>query len=112
MGDLIVVWLVSTVALFVVSRVYSGLEIQSFGTALVGALVLGLLNALLLPVLRFLSFPFLIITFGLFSWVLNAAMIMLAASIVPGFRVNGCLSALVATVLVAILNSLLFWIVG
>lgn len=112
MGDMLVVWLVSSVTLFIVSRVYSGLEIRSFGTALVGALVLGLLNALLLPVLRFLAFPFIFITFGLFSWVLNAAIIMLAARIVPGFKVDGCLSAVIAAVLVAILNAILLWIVG
>lgn len=112
MGEIVVIWLISSVTLFLVSRVYDGLEIRSFGTALVGALVLGLLNAILLPVLRFFSFPLLILTFGLFSWVLNAAIIMLAASIVPGFRVNGCFSAIIVAVLVAIVNAVLLWIVG
>jgi putative membrane protein len=111
MGEMLVVWLVSAVTLFVISRLYPGLEIQSFGTAMIGALVLGLLNALLLPILRLLAFLPLILTFGLFSWVLNAAIIMIAASLVPGFRVNGCLSALVVAILVAILNSILLaWV--
>lgn len=110
MGEIILVWLISSVTLFIVSRVYGGLEIESFATALIGALILGLLNAILLPILQFLAFPFMIVTFGLFSWVLNAGMIMLAASIVPGFRVNGCLSALIVAILVAILNSILLWI--
>ncbi len=74
MGDLLVIWLVTSISLLIISQIdFFGIEVKNFGTALVVALVLGILNALLGPVLRFFSFPLIILTFGLFSFVINAA---------------------------------------
>ena len=71
--ELLIIWLVTSLSLLVISRIgLFGIDIENFGTALVVAVVLGLLNALLKPILTFLSFPLLFLTFGLFSVFINA----------------------------------------
>lgn len=107
--NLLIIWLVSAVSLLVIARIrLFAIEIDGFGTALVVALVLGLLNALLRPILGFLSFPLLILTFGLFSFVINALIFYLAARLVTGFELRGgCLSALLGPVALSLLNSLI-----
>lgn len=109
MGDLLVIWLVTSISLLIISQIeFFGIEVKDFGTALVVAVVLGILNALLGPVLRFFSFPLIILTFGLFSFVINAAIFWLAASLVDGFKLRGgCLSALIGPVVLGLINSLL-----
>ena len=77
----------------------------------IGAVVLGLLNALLLPILQFLAIPLTFITLGLFSFVVSAVVFALAARLVDGFYLrNGFLCALIGSILVGILNSLIFWL--
>ncbi|RMF83710.1 MAG: phage holin family protein [Nitrospinota bacterium] len=109
MFQLILVWLVTGVSLFILSRLPLGIEIDKFGSALVAALVLGLLNALLKPVLSFIAFPLTLLTFGLFALVINAIIFALAAALVEGFRLRwGIWSALLGSLCLSILNSLLF----
>ncbi|MBX3011848.1 MAG: phage holin family protein [Caldilineaceae bacterium] len=111
MGDFIASWIVTTISLLIISNLPLGIEIRSFRTALIGALVLGLLNALLLPILQFLAIPITFLTLGLFSFVVSAIVFALAARLVDGFYLrNGFWSALVGSILVGILNSLIFWI--
>ena len=98
--ELVIVWAVTAISLLIISRIgLFGVEIENFGTAIVVAAVLGLLNAILRPILSFLSFPLLILTFGLFSIFINAAVFSLAASLVSGFELRrGCFSALVGPI--------------
>ncbi len=111
MGHFLASWLVTTISLLIISYLPLGIEIKNIRTALIGALVLGLLNALLLPILQFLAIPFTILTLGLFSFVVTALVFALAARLVDGFYLrNGFLSALVGSILVGILNSLIFWL--
>ena len=111
--ELLIIWLVTAVSLLIISRIeLFGIEIENFGTALIVAVVLGLLNAVLRPVLNFFSFPLLWLTFGLFSVVVNivvnVAAFGVAAAVVNGFELRrGCLSALIGPVLLGLLNSII-----
>ena len=111
--ELVIVWAVTTISLLIISRIgLFGVEIKDFGTAIVVAAVLGLLNAILRPVLSFLSFPLLILTFGLFSVFINAAVFSLAASLVSGFELRrGCFSALVGPIALAALNTIILAVI-
>ena len=105
----LIIWLVTAVSLLIISRIeLFGIEIENFGTALIVAVVLGLLNAILRPVLNFFSLPLLWLTFGLFSVVVNAAVFGVAAALVNGFELRrGCLSALIGPILLSLLNSII-----
>ena len=100
---LLVRWLVNTLALFVVVNVVPHFHYRSFATLAVAALVLGLINALIRPVLFVLTLPLTIVTFGLFLLVLNGIVLELAAWLVPGFGIDSfrwaVLGALVLTVI-------------
>ncbi|GAB4423750.1 MAG: hypothetical protein OHK0015_01670 [Chloroflexi bacterium OHK40] len=86
---------------------------QSFGIALVAALVIGLVNAVLGPILRFLTFPLTFLTLGLFTLVVNALLFWLSAALVRGFRLrNGFWSAPLGSILLSIINALIFWLLG
>lgn len=108
MLQLFIVWIVSAVSLLILSALPLGIDIDGFGTALIAALVLGVLNALVRPILAFFTLPLTFLTLGLFSFVLNALIFALAAALVDGFRVRGCLSALIGPIVFGFLNSIIF----
>jgi len=111
MTNFIVVWLVTTISLLIITRLPLGIEVRDFGTAVVAGLVLGLLNALLRPVLGFFFFPLTFLTLGLFSIVLNAIVFWIAAGLVDGFRLTGgTVSALIGPIILGILNAINFWV--
>ena len=111
MVGFIVTLLVTALSLLILSRLNLGLEIRDTGTALVAALVLGLLNATLRPVLGFLTFPITLLTFGLFAIVLNALILYITAALIEGFRLRGFLNAIVISILLGILNWLIFRVI-
>jgi putative membrane protein len=86
----------------------SGIQIDSFWTALLLALVLAILNAIIKPILIILTFPITIITLGLFLFVINALMILLTSHLVKGFKVNGFWWALLFSLLLSTISSLLY----
>src|ERR1039458_4395217 len=94
MVRLLIQWLLSAVALLVVSELVPGFFVEGLGPALVAALVIGLLNATLGLLLKIVTFPISILTLGLFLLVINAMMILLASHIVTGFHVSGWIPAL------------------
>src|SRR4051812_8871299 len=96
---IIVRWLLLAAALLLVAQLYSGVVVASFGSALIAALVLGLLNALLRPILVLLTLPVTVLTLGLFLFVINALMFYFAASVLDGFNVTGFMAALVGSLL-------------
>jgi putative membrane protein len=104
---LILVWLLNAVALLIVAYLLPGITVASFGSALVAALVLGLLNMLVKPVLVLLTLPITIVTLGLFLLVLNALLFWLAGSILRGFQVNGFWWAVGGAILYSIISGLL-----
>jgi len=109
MTGFLVTLLVTALSLLILSRLRLGLEVEDVATALVAALILGLLNATLRPLLGFVFFPLTLLTFGLFAIVLNGLILYATAAFVAGFRVSNFLIAIIAAVLLGILNSLIFW---
>ncbi|MBD1805558.1 phage holin family protein [Microcoleus sp. FACHB-SPT15] len=113
MTGILITWLITTISFLIISRLPIGVEIDSFGKAAISAAVFGILNALLRPILGFFTFPFILLTFGLFLFVLNAIIFGLAAWLVPGFRLRwGFWSALIGSIALTIINSLIFRLLG
>ena len=90
--------------LLLVSNLVRGVHVQGSGSALVGALVLGFVNAVVRPLLVLFTLPFTILTFGLFLLVINALMLWLMAALVPGIRVQGFGPALLGSLALTLLN--------
>jgi len=92
-------WLLLAAALLLVAHLYPGVEVRSFGSALVAALVLGLFNTLLRPVLVLLTLPVTVLTLGLFLFVINALMFWAAGTLLAGFQVAGFGAALIGSLI-------------
>jgi putative membrane protein len=101
-------WVVQALALFVTVQLVSGVSVSSYTVLALAALVVGLVNALVRPVLAILSLPLTVLTLGLFYLVVNGACFALAASLVPGFRVEGCGAAILG----ALVMSVVGWLLG
>jgi putative membrane protein len=97
-------WLVATLAIIVTAYVSPGVKLNGFVPALLAALVLGLVNAVIRPVLLILTLPINILTLGLFTLVINALLILLTSALVPGFSVSGFWSALVFAIVLFFVN--------
>ncbi len=108
---LLLVWLLNAVALLVVAYLLPGITVASFGSALIAALVLGLLNMLVKPVLVLLTLPITIVTLGLFLIVLNALLFWFVGSVLKGFQVNGFWWAVIGALLYSLISGLLSAIV-
>jgi putative membrane protein len=109
---LLINWLLSAISLIVVTRIVPGFVVRDFSTALIAALVIGLVNATLGLVLKILTFPLTILTLGIFWLIINALMLMVASSFVSGFKVQGFLPAFLGAIVLSLVNMLLHWIVG
>ena len=110
MLSLLARWLVNAAALLLVAYLYPGVHIEGFGTALVAALVLGLVNALIRPVLVILTLPVTILTLGLFLFVINALLFWLVAEVVRGFSVGGFGPALLGSILYSVITLVTSWL--
>jgi putative membrane protein len=104
---ILVGWLVSALALWIVAQVIPGIEVRDFKAALVATVVIAIVNGTVGPVVKFLVWPLTILTLGLFMLVVNALLLKLAAMITPGFRVRGFLSAVLGALVLTILSSIL-----
>lgn len=104
---LIIRVLISAVAVFIASYFVPGVVVNGFGTALVVAVVLGLLNAFVKPVLTVLTIPITVLTLGLFLIVLNVLMVYLTDYLVDGFRVSGFIAAILFSIVVSIVTWLI-----
>ena len=108
MIHIIVTLLVTAVSLVIISKLPTGVEIDSFGKAIISAIVFGILNALLRPILAFLAFPITFLTFGLFALIINAVIFGLAAALVTGFRLRwGIWSALIGSFALSVIMSII-----
>jgi putative membrane protein len=99
MLKLLAKWLLSAAALLFVAYVYRGVEVTNYTSALVAVIVIGLLNAVVRPVLVLLTLPVTVLTLGLFLFVINAIVFWAAAAVLAGFQVTGFLGALVGSLL-------------
>lgn len=104
---LLLKWLLSAAALLFVAYIYSGVEVNSFSSALIAAFVIGLFNVVLRPVLVVLTLPVTIVTVGLFLFVINALMFWAAASVLDGFHVTGFGAALLGSLIYSVLGVLI-----
>ena len=102
MIKIVVRWLLLACALLLVAHLYPGVKVQSFGAAMGAALVLGLLNTLVRPLLVLLTLPVTLLTLGLFLFVINALMFWAAASLLQGLDVNGFGAALVGSLIYSV----------
>lgn len=100
-------WLVVTVAVIAASYVLPGIEVAGFWPALIAALLLGLINAFVRPVLVLLTLPLTVITLGLFLLVLNALLLYLVAALVTGFVIGGFWWALLGSIFISVLSGLM-----
>lgn len=105
-------WLLSAASLLIVTRIVPGFVVKGFGTALIAAIVIGLVNATIGLVLKVLTLPLTILTLGLFWLIINALMLMLASALVPGFKVEGFLPAFLGAIVLSLVNILLHWIIS
>ena len=102
---LLLIWLINTLALFAIPQLLDSVKIDSFATALLASLVLGLVNTLLRPILILLTLPVTLLSLGLFIFVINGLMFWAAADLVKGFQVDN----FGAAILGALIYSLLSW---
>ncbi|NLY52353.1 MAG: phage holin family protein [Firmicutes bacterium] len=103
----VVRWLVNAIGLLVTAAVIPGIQVKNVFTALLAAAVIGVVNAFVRPVFLILTLPLNLLTLGLFTFVLNGLMLLLAAVFVPGFTVSGFLAAIVGAFLLSIVSSII-----
>lgn len=99
-------WLISALTLIIVANVIEGVQISGLSSALIAILVLGIANAVIRPILLILTLPINIITLGLFTFVINAIILYMVASVVTGFEISGFLDAVIGTILLSLMGSL------
>ena len=104
-------WAVMTFALWVASHVFKGIKYSSAGALWVAALLLGLANAVVRPILVWLTLPLTILTLGLFLLVINALMVLLVSALVKGFEVRGFWTAFFAAIFIAVLSFLIYAVI-
>ena len=107
MKGLVVRWLFLTVAILVAAHLIQGFEVKGFWSAFLAAAILGVLNALFRPVLIILTLPINILTLGLFTFVINAILVMMVSGVVGGFEVHGFWSALLGSLIISLVSWLL-----
>ena len=103
---------ITAMGLWLASRIVPGVEITATATLLFAALLLGVVNAVVRPVVVLLTFPITVLTLGLFLWVVNAAMLGIVAWLLSGFAISGLGSALLASAVVSITSWLASWYIG
>ena len=104
---ILIKWLLMTASIMITAYLLPGISVQSFGTALVTALVLGLINAVLRPILVVLTLPFTIITLGLFILILNGLLVLLTSAIVTGFLVVNIWWAMLFSIVFSVISFVL-----
>lgn len=107
MPHFLLTWLVTAISLMLTAYIVPGFIIKSFGAAAVAAIVLGLVNAIVKPILVLLTLPLTIVTLGLFLFVINALTIWLAGALTPGFDVGGFVPALLGSIVLTVVASVI-----
>lgn len=104
---LLVRWLVLTAAIVIASYLISGIEVSGFFSAFFAAAILGILNIFFRPILFILTLPINLLTFGLFTFVINALLLKMASGVISGFQVHGFWSAVFGALVISVVNWLL-----
>ena len=112
MAGFLIRMLITSMGLWVASRLVPGMAISGFGTLIGSALLLGFVNAVVRPLLVLLTLPITIMTLGIFLLVINAAMLGLVASLFDNFVINGLFSAILGSVIVSLVSWFASWFIG
>jgi putative membrane protein len=112
MTHLLINWLLSALSLVIVAHLVSGFRISGFSSALIAAIVIGLVNGTIGFFLKIVTFPLSILTLGLFWLIINALMLELASAFVPGFRIDGFLPAFLGSIVLSLVNMVLRFLTG
>jgi putative membrane protein len=112
MRDWVIHWILSGVALLIVANILPGIQVEGFGAALIAALVIGFVSATVGLILKIILLPFILLSLGLVYFLINGLMLKLASDLVPGFRVNGCLPAVLGSILLTVVDYLLNRLAG
>jgi putative membrane protein len=107
--NIILKWVFISIVILACSYVFPGIHVANFWAALLTAVVLGLINLIFRPILLLLTLPINILTLGLFTFVINALLILLASALVPGFQVASFWWALLMALVLSVANSLLHY---
>lgn len=105
-------WILSALAVWVVSQFVPGFHVKGVAAALIAALVIGFVNATLGVLLKIITLPLTILTLGIFWFVINGLMLELASAVVPGFRVDSFASAFWGAIVLSLVNMLFRWLAG
>lgn len=108
---LIVRWFINALALMLVAYLYSGVKVDGILAALIAALVLGLVNAFIRPLLVLLTLPVTVLTLGLFIFIINGFLFWFVAEVVNGFTVTGFMAALIGSLMFSVVTLLTSWLV-
>jgi putative membrane protein len=108
---ILVRWLINALAFLIVSKLVRDFHVRGIVDALIAAVVFGFVNSTLGLVLKIVTFPFTILTFGLFLVVINAVMLKMAAAVSPGFEVSTWSAAFIGAILLSLITSFLHWII-
>jgi len=100
-------WVLSALAVWIVAQVVPGVHVTGAVAALIAALAIGFINATIGALLKIITFPLTLVTLGLFWFVINALMLKLASAVVPGFQVHGFIAAFVGAIVLSVVNLLL-----
>ncbi len=106
--DLLINWLLSSLALFITAKVVDGFEIKDFKSSMIASVVIGLLNMTIRWVLLILTLPINILTLGLFTFVVNAIILKIASKLMDSFQIKGWGPAIIGAVVLALVNMILF----
>jgi putative membrane protein len=112
MPGILIRWLITTAAVLLVPYLVSGVQVKGLGSALIAAAILGIMNALVRPVLILLTLPLTIVTLGFFILIINALLFQLAGAIVPGLHVASFWSAFFASIIVSIVSWIMNFVVA
>jgi putative membrane protein len=104
MGGILIHWLVVTVAILVAAHIIPGISVNNLQSALIGAAILGILNAVVRPILVILTLPITLLTLGLFLFVINAIVFLFAGSLTSGFHVQSFWPALLGSLVVSVVS--------
>jgi len=97
-------WFIAAIVILIAAYLVPGITVASFWVALIAALVLGMINAFIKPIIIFLTLPINLVTLGLFTLVINALLIMLSASLIAGFAVASFWVALIFAIVLSVIN--------
>jgi putative membrane protein len=107
MVSLLLHWIISALSLMIVAYIFPGIQLQGMGAALIGPIVIGLINATIGLIVKIITFPLTILTLGIFWLIINALMLQLAAALVPGFYVADFWSAFFGAIVLSIVSMIL-----